>query len=499
MTLPVVSEIGDTSVDAANAALWEAWVARYEHNPVLFVREVLGADPWPWQEDVLNAYGAGERRISIRSGHRVGKSACLSWIAIHHQLLRFPQKTIVMAATEKQLFNVLMPEIRNWISVMPEEVRDRLLVQSEFIRLKRLPSASFLSAVAVRAENPEAIAGAHSGGAFGEGSVLIIVDEASGPPDVVFESLAGSMAGPMACTIIAGNPIRRTGFFHMTHTRLARRPGDADNIATWRTFHVSSKDNPNVSPDLAADIAKRYGENSNAYRVRVLGEFPTAEDYSIIPYELVLQATEREDVVQVAGPMIWGVVPAFTGDDRTCLAKRRMNIVPEPPLYWYKLDEVGIVGRVKEVWDATKTTERPLAIYVDSVMWGAGVVSRLRDLGLPAIGIRVSELPAMRGGSKYKNLRTENWFRMREFFEKRECSIAHEEDFVEELSSQPYKLAENSGTVLALSKKDVKEILGRSPDAADALMLTFSRNAGITAGAHSDWNKPLKRGIRGIV
>lgn len=486
-------------ISEAERAAWEAWVARYEDDPVLFVREVLGADPWPWQIEVLEAYGKGERRISIRSGHRVGKTAVLSWVTIHHQYFRFPQKTIVMAATEKQLFNALMPEIRNWISVLPQKVQDLLSVQSEYIRLKKQPSASFLSAVAVRAENPEAIAGAHAGGAYGEGSILIIVDEASGPPDIVFESLAGSMAGPRACTILAGNPVRRTGFFHQTHTKLAKTPANETEAGLWRTFHVSSKDNPNVSPDLAADIARRYGENSNAFRIRVLGEFPISEDDSIIPYDLVMLATQRTEVNQIAGPMVWGLDPASSGDDRTCLVKRRENIVPEKPNFWYKLDEMGIVGRVKDIWDRTAEKERPVAVYVDSIIWGAGVASRLKELGIPAVGIRVSEQPSVRNAQKYKNLRTENWFRMREWFEARNCTMPHDEDFVEELSSQPYKVIESNGLVLATPKKDVKAVLGRSPDAADALMLTFCRNAGFGVGQSADWNTPIKRGLKGIV
>ena len=35
------------------------------------------------------------------------------------------------------------------------------------------------------------------------------------------------------------------------------------------------------------DIIARYGRDSNAYRVRVLGEFPTADDEAVIPLELV--------------------------------------------------------------------------------------------------------------------------------------------------------------------------------------------------------------------
>jgi hypothetical protein len=207
----------------------------------------------------------------------------------------------------------------------------------------------------------------------------------------------------------------------------------------------------------------------------------------------------RDTVLQVEGPMIWGLSPAPSGDDRTVLIKRRMNIVPEVPSVWYKLDEIGIVGRVKEVWDATKQKDRPTYIYVDSVLFGAGIVNRLRKLGLPAIGINVAEHPSIRWGGKYKNMRTENWFRMREFFETRTSRIAPDDDLIEELSSQPYKVLENTGATLATPKEDVKKILGRQPTAGEALMLTFSHNAGFTMTEGGDWDKPLKRYIRGIV
>jgi hypothetical protein len=59
-------------------------LARYgtpagEMGPVLFVREVLGATPLPYQEDLLKAVARGDRKISVRSGHGAGKSSTLSW------------------------------------------------------------------------------------------------------------------------------------------------------------------------------------------------------------------------------------------------------------------------------------------------------------------------------------------------------------------------------------------------------------------------------------
>jgi hypothetical protein len=42
-------------------------------------------------------------------------------------------------------------------------------------------------------------------------------------------------------------------------------------------MHVSCLDVPRAQGHIE-DIKAKYGEGSNAYRVRVLGEFPTADD-----------------------------------------------------------------------------------------------------------------------------------------------------------------------------------------------------------------------------
>ena len=51
-------------------------------DPVLFVEGILKAEPDPWQADVMTAVAAGARGVSIRSGHGVGKTSCLSWLAL---------------------------------------------------------------------------------------------------------------------------------------------------------------------------------------------------------------------------------------------------------------------------------------------------------------------------------------------------------------------------------------------------------------------------------
>ena len=58
---------------------------------------------------------------------------------------------------------------------------------------------------------------------------------------------------------------------------------------------------------------------------------------------------------------------------------------------------------------------QPTEILIDSIGVGAGVVDRLRELGLPVRGINVSESPSMKG--VYNNLRTELWFKAKAWLE----------------------------------------------------------------------------------
>jgi phage terminase large subunit len=84
---------------------FEKFVELYAKNPVGFVREVLGADPLPYQCELMEAVVAGERKISVRSGHGTGKSSCASWVMLHYLLFNYPCKVVVTAPTSGQLFD----------------------------------------------------------------------------------------------------------------------------------------------------------------------------------------------------------------------------------------------------------------------------------------------------------------------------------------------------------------------------------------------------------
>ena len=165
------------------------FVKLYRNNPVLFVREVLNTEPDPWQVEFLNHIAAGNRRISVRSGHGVGKSTASAWAMIWYLFLRFPVKVVVTAPTSSQLYDALFAEVKRWVKVLPPMLADQLEVKQDRIEVKDANNEAFISARTSRAEQPEALQGVHSD------HVMLVGDEASGIPEQVFEAASGSMSG----------------------------------------------------------------------------------------------------------------------------------------------------------------------------------------------------------------------------------------------------------------------------------------------------------------
>lgn len=464
------------------AQAFKQFQLRYINDPVLFVKDVLKLTPDSWQEQVLTWVAHGERRCSIRSGHGVGKSSCASWLMIWHQLTRFPQKTVVTAPSHSQLHDALGAEVRKWITVLPDVLKDQLEVFTDQIRLKASPSESFISFRVSRPEkgSAEALQGVHSD------HVLLVVDEASGINDAIFEASAGSMSGENATTILLGNPVRGQGFFYDTHNKLSKN---------WKTLRVNCEDSARVSEDFVDDIGDRYGRDSNQFRVRVLGEFPLADDDAIIPRHLVESAVAR-DVEGVGGAVTMGVDVARYGSDASAICLRQGNrILGDGVKTKRGLDTMQVVGWVRsEIEELKKKNLEVGEICIDSIGLGAGVVDRLLEEGVDVRGVNVGEAPSIAGN--YLNLRTELWEKCRSWFEGLDVVIPNDEGLIMELCSVGYGFS-STGKTKVESKDEIRKRLGSSPDSADALILTFASYA--SRNASKSWSKPLMREIKGIV
>lgn len=443
---------------------WQlAWL-QSKNNPYIFVTGVLGVLPFGapnpknepqlefWQQEVLRAIPKHDR-LSIRSGHGVGKGAFISWIVLWALLTHDDVKIPIAANSQNQLRDNNWPEITKWHKRLPEELQKQVEIQKERVFIKVAAEAAFAVARTASKNNPEALQGLRGTNTF------YIIDEASGIDDIVFEVAQGSLSSPGAKAILLGNPTRASGFFYDTHHKLRGR---------WKTFVVSSEDVPRARGHID-DIIAAYGKGSNKYRVRVLGEFPTADDETVIPLELMEAARFREIAVPDVIP-VWGLDVARYGDDSTALCKRKGNKLLEPIKEWHQKDTMQVAGLIMAEYNATHPDERPIEILVDVIGLGAGVVDRLNELRLPVTGINVGEVPS--ADDLYMRLRDELWFKGRKFFMDRNC-IFNDEATIAELCQPTYDFHSN-GRIVVESKKDMKKRGVKSPNRADAFLLTLA-------------------------
>jgi hypothetical protein len=452
-------------------------ILTYEKHPDLFVEDLLGVTPQDWQREVMSAVAKGQRRCSIRSGHGVGKSSCASWLMIWFLLTRYPVKIVVTAPTASQLFDALFAECKRWIKELPTPIKSLLEMKSDRIELGSSPTEAFISARTSRSESPESLAGVHAD------HVLLVVDEASGVPESVFEAAYGSMSGKDATTILLGNPTRSSGYFYETHTRLRD---------SWWTKQVSCLDSPLVSPDFIQEMELKYGSESNAMKVRVYGEFPTAEDDTLISLHAVEQASKRVVEQPEGTPVVWGLDVARYGDDASVLCIRQGRHL-QALHSWKKLSLMELAGRVLDLLNSSD--EPPEEILVDSIGLGAGVLDRLRELDISARGVNVSESPAM--ADRYANLRAELWDATKSWFSE-EVQIPNDDSLIADLTAPRYSF-NSSGKMIVESKAETKKRLGRSTDFADSLVLTFASTAAGASGQYRRKKRGRRRNVGGVV
>ena len=266
----------------------------------------------------------------------------------------------------------------------------------------------------------------------------------------------------------------------------------------WKTFTVSCHDSQYVNPSFIADMARKYGEDSNVFRIRVLGEFPESNDDAIIPLHLISEATTR-DIDPSTDDVIWGLDVARHGNDRTALAKRQGNTLLEKIKTWKNKDLMETVGIVVSEYEALPYSKRPTEILIDSIGLGAGVADRLQEMNLNCqiTAVNVAELPSMQ--DKYMRLRDELWFLVREWFESRDVKIIDDEELIAELTTPSFSFMSN-GKIKVESKEQMKKKGHNSPDLADALCLTFaSRHGFVKSNRNYKWNRPIERNLSWIV
>ena len=408
----------------------------------------------------MEAIAGGQRLALCKAGHGVGKSHCAAVLMLWFLYTRIDCKIVVTSPTQAQLQDGLMAEIKKLYSMLPEALQALVTVRQERLELTGAPERGFISARVARADSPTALQGIHAP------NVMICIDEASGVPLSVWEASFGSLSSENACCILLGNPVYSSGFFHSIAT--------SDN-PDWKIMTVPCIGNPLVSESYIQEMRDRYGERSNQWKIRVLGEFPIQDDDTVISAERIKESINREVVVPEDYPIVIGVDVARFGSDQSVILVKQSRMILEINSY-HQLDVMELSGRLLEVYESYGLDVSE--ILCDSIGVGGGVIDVCKNWGLPIRGVNVSESPM---SDRYANLRAELYFRMAEWFEEEEVSIPDHKELIRDLSAVRYLYRPN-GKIAIESKSELVKRIGASPDVGDALALTFQSNDTLSRG-----------------
>jgi hypothetical protein len=239
--------------------------------------------------------------------------------------------------------------------------------------------------------------------------------------------------------------------------------------------------------DLAGSVARyvaKYGRNSNAFRVRIKGDFPVAEADTLIPYAWLEAVIGRELIPAENDFRALGVDVAYLGKDRSVICLRHGPVVKDFQVF-QGVSTMELVGWVIKTFDElAEEGERVDAIFVDAIGLGSGVASRLKEQRYPVYPVVVSERAT--DETAYINKRNELWFTLRKAFEDGAISLPSDcEELIDELSAMRVTPPDSSGRFRVMSKAELKKKIGVSCDYADALCLTYAMGNRYVSGEGS--------------
>jgi hypothetical protein len=413
---------------------------------------------------------------AISSGRGIGKSALVSWLVHWMASTRIGSTTIVSANSESQLRSITWAEITKWLAMSInshwfEVSATRVMPAKWLVELveRDLKKGTRYWGVEGRlwsAENPDAYAGVHN-----FDGVLVIFDEASGIDDSIWAVTAGFFTEntPNRFWMAFSNPRRNTGYFYETFN---------SKRAFWKTRVVDARTVEGTDKAVYQRIIDEYGPDSAQAHVEVYGMFPNAGDDQFIGANLVDDAMQRKKYLDQSAPIVVGVDPARFGADATVIAVRQGRDIVRIARHRGD-DTMTVVGHVIDAIEEFK----PTLVVIDEGGLGAGIVDRLKEQRYKVKGVNFGN--KAKNPIMYGNMRAQMWGDMREWL--KTASIPNDRFLKTDLIS-PKTKPDSRGTIFLESKKDMKLRGLASPDAADAIAVTFAFPV-----AHREYTEPTRK------
>jgi hypothetical protein len=413
-------------------------------------------------------------RKAISSGHGIGKSTELAWVA-HWGISTFEDtKVIVMAGTGDQLKTKTQPEVAKWFRLGANAEMFEVNVTSIKVLEAGHETQWRVDFNTFSEENPQSSAGAHNKGK----RLIICYDEASGIPDVIWEKQKGALTDANTEIIwIAFSQCSRSDgmFYEATHGTQRNR---------WNAEVIDSREVEGINiEEINADI-EIYGMNSDQVRVPWLGLFPLAGEGKFIDLEMVNGAQNRNAVAMSDDPLIVGVDLSWGGSDDTVVRFRRgldgRSIPPIKIRGEFTRNPAVIREKLVDVLTRQFGGHAVAMMFLDNSGVGGNAGAILA--GLIALGHKnvmgVNFGDQALNSQFYVLRRDEMWGKMKDWL-RNGGAIDRDKDLAADLQ-KPILMSDREQRIKLEPKDVMKKRLAKmglnssSPDDADALALTFA-------------------------
>ncbi len=468
---------------------------RYQNNWVKFATEVIGVYLDSDQAAILESVRVN-RRTTVSSGHARGKDFITAVCSLCFLFLKYPSKVVETAPTGRQVYSIMMSELQTLYNKANARLaKAGLSMGGDVLKTRiQMPDPNwFLEGFKAGDKATEAWTGYHGP------NVLVAVTEASGIPQETFDAIEGLLTGNSRLLIV-GNPNRLTGEFYTSfRSKLYHKfslnclnapnvvnkktliPGQVDyewvkehlQKAGWVTRITEEELNPEFD-DFEFD--GDFYRPSDLCRVKILGKFPRQSETTLIPLSWIDAANQRWEEQRTSYnkemPLLLGVDVAGMGNDNTYFCFRRGQYV-EKFKGMAKKDNMQVAGNVMTTLKAGDTG------YIDTIGEGAGVYSRLQELGASSTSVKFSEsadgLRDLTGEREFANMRAYCYWALRDALDPNldgQLALPPDEELTQELTETGWALR-STGKIIIEPKEDIKKRITRSPDKADSLALTF--------------------------
>jgi len=438
--------------------------------------QLLHFVPTPQQCALFKEVQAGKQFIAVKSGQGTGKSASSGVIGLWRAFRNPMSRTVVTAPTMRQCKTIWLTELRKTLAAAEPILQKLVEITRTEVKIAG-NGASDWGCELVTATSPINAQGYHND------HLTFIVEEASGVERPFIEQIEGTLTQKSGDKLLLqiGNPNRTACALYDAFTRFRHR---------WSTLTFDSRKSPLTSPETIDYLREKYGEDSNVFRIRVKGQFPTADPECIVSVE-DLETCAANDMVQLS--MIRGsegqIVRRFAldfarfGGDENVVMRRVGNAIVQWG-FWPMTDPSVVIGKAFK-WQSDVDWRDDECTYVgDAGGMGQGLMHLFYDAGKQVVEFH-------NGGSasrpEYANLITEAWFHFAELARAGLAYIPNDNRLIQQLCTRKYKISNENrsvGKLIVESKDEYKKRMveegvddGGSPDRADACVMAFYDSA----------------------